>query len=302
MAGGMESAAQAGPRGAVSSPGPADVVRAAGGVVVQNGDGQVRLVIVHRPAYDDWTLPKGKCEPGESWEACALREVEEETSLRCHLLGAIGTTEYVDGKGRPKQVRWWLMRPEAGDLRGQTEVDEARWVTPAEAAGVLTYERDRSLLQPLLRETRLIVVRHAAAGDRDRWTAPDHLRPLDKRGQEQARLLAQRLRGESIDRLVSSPYARCMQTLAPLGAALGKEVEEVPELGEGHGLDGVEPLLISGRSVVACTHGDVLDELLDELRREGLVAAGAKASKGSAWVLRCHAGLIQAAAYLPPPA
>lgn len=278
-----------------------DVVRAAGGIVVQNGDGEVRLVVVHRPLYDDWTLPKGKCEAGESWEDCALREVEEETGLRCHLLGPVGTTEYIDRKGRQKQVRWWLMRPESGELKGQAEVDEARWLSPAQAVETLSYERDRSLLQPLLKESRVWVVRHADAGERSEWTRPDHERPLNAAGEEQARLLAEALRGEQIDRLLSSPYRRCVQTLEPLGAALARPVETVLELGEGHGLDGIEPLLIAGQSVVACTHGDVLDELLGELRREGLAPASAKAPKGSIWTLRSHAGLIQSAGYLPPP-
>lgn len=278
-----------------------DVVRAAGGVVVQDGEGDVRLVVVHRPEYDDWTLPKGKCEPGESWEDCALREVEEETGLQCHLLGQVGTTRYVDRKGRPKQVRWWLMRPEAGELRGQAEVDEARWLTPEEAMEVLSYDRDRGLLEPLLKESRVWVVRHADAGERSEWTQPDNLRPLNEHGQEQAALLAEWLRTERVDRLVSSPYVRCVQTLAPLAAALGMSVESVTELGEGHGLDGLEPLLIGGRSVVACTHGDILDELLEELKREKLVPLSAKAKKGSTWILRSRAGLIRDAQYVPPP-
>lgn len=297
MARRLDVAAQTRSRGAVTD----EPVRAAGGIVVQNAGGQVRLAVVHRPAYDDWTLPKGKCEPGESWEDCAVREVEEETGLRCHLLGSVGTTEYIDRRGRPKQVRWWLMRPETGELRGQAEVDVARWLSPAEAVGVLTYERDRSLLQPLSKETRLWVVRHADAGERSEWTAPDHLRPLSAEGEEQARRLAEVLRRHEIERLVSSPYLRCVQTLLPLGAALGRSIESVPELGEGHGLDGIEPLLIGGRPVVACTHGDVLDDLLGELRAEGLAPRGAKAPKGSVWALRSLAGLIQSAEYLPPP-
>ncbi len=297
----MESTRETGPRDAVSTPFPKEVVRAAGGVIVQISRHEVRLVVVHRPQYDDWTLPKGKCDPGEAWEDCALREVREETGLDCALLGPVGATEYIDRKGRPKQVRWWLMRPEAGELRGQSEVDDARWMTPADAMRILTYERDRHLLEPLVEESRVWVVRHADAGDRSRWTRHDHLRPLDGRGRRQAQLLAETLGREPVERLVSSPYVRCVETLEPLAQTLGLLVEEVPELGEGHGLDGIEPLLISGGSVVACTHGDVLDDLLDELEREGLVPRGAKAPKGSAWALRSRGGLIQAAAYLPPP-
>ena len=120
-------------------------VRAAGGVVVQDG----RVLLVHRPEYDDWTFPKGKCDPGETDETCALREVEEETGLRCDLGRELGSTSYVDGKGRPKVVRYWLMWPLAGEFTPGEEVDEIRWTPPDEAAGLLTWERDLELLERL---------------------------------------------------------------------------------------------------------------------------------------------------------
>jgi 8-oxo-dGTP diphosphatase len=118
------------------------VVRAAGGLVVRDGD----VLLVHRPKYDDWTFPKGKAEDGESDEECALREVEEETGLVCRLGAEAGTTEYVDSKGRPKRVRWWLMEPDGGGFTPTEEVDEIRWERPEQAARLLTYDRDRPLL------------------------------------------------------------------------------------------------------------------------------------------------------------
>lgn len=119
------------------------VVRAAGGLVVRSG----RVLLVHRPKYDDWSFPKGKCEDGESDEACALREVEEETGLRCELLDEAGQTSYVDGKGRPKVVRYWRMRPLSGDFFSHAEVDEIRWETPERAAELLSWPRDLPLLE-----------------------------------------------------------------------------------------------------------------------------------------------------------
>src|SRR5688500_163787 len=109
-------------------------VRAAGGVVVRDG----RVLLVHRPKYGDWTLPKGKAEPGESDEACAQREVEEETGLVCELGRELATVRYRDHHGRPKVVRYWEMRPVAGGFEPTDEVDEVRWVAAGEAAGVLT--------------------------------------------------------------------------------------------------------------------------------------------------------------------
>lgn len=105
------------------------------------------MLLVHRPAYDDWTFPKGKVEPGETDEECALREVEEETGLRCSLGRELRSTEYTDAKGRPKVVRYWAMEVVGGALWFAHEVDEARWVTEAEAAAALTYPRDVEVLR-----------------------------------------------------------------------------------------------------------------------------------------------------------
>lgn len=124
-----------------------DTVRAAGGVVCMPGDdGAAEILIVHRPAYDDWSFPKGKLERGESEEAAALREVEEETGLRCRLDRELTTTRYRDARGRPKTVRYWLMTPVGGALEAANEVDDVLFIPLAEAAALLTYERDRELL------------------------------------------------------------------------------------------------------------------------------------------------------------
>jgi 8-oxo-dGTP diphosphatase len=117
-------------------------VRAAGGVVVRDGE----VLLVHRPRYDDWSLPKGKLLAGESSEAAALREVEEETGLVCRVVREIGSSSYVDGRGRPKAVRYWLMEPVGGAFVPHAEVDEVRWLPLDDAAGLLSYERDRAVL------------------------------------------------------------------------------------------------------------------------------------------------------------
>jgi 8-oxo-dGTP diphosphatase len=122
------------------------LIRAAGGVVVRETDEGSEVLVVHRPRYDDWTFPKGKAEPGESDEDCALREVEEETGLRCELDRELPDTSYVDAHGRQKRVRYWLMRPVAGELRFLHEVDGAEWLSPEDAARRLSYARDLRVL------------------------------------------------------------------------------------------------------------------------------------------------------------
>jgi len=127
-----------------------EVVRAAGGLVCRTaGSGAGEVVLVHRPAYDDWAFPKGKLERDESEEQAALREVEEETGLRCRLDRELGMTRYHDSRGRPKTVRYWQMTPIGGALAPAHEVDDARWVSLAEADTLLTYARDVELLGQL---------------------------------------------------------------------------------------------------------------------------------------------------------
>jgi 8-oxo-dGTP pyrophosphatase MutT (NUDIX family) len=116
------------------------VVRSAGGVVLRDG----LVLLVHRPAYDDWSFPKGKLEDGETWEQAAVREVEEETGLRCEVGEELGRTHYVVLKG-PKEVRYFRMSC-ADEGRAQNEVDEVRWVSVDDARTLLTHERDRALL------------------------------------------------------------------------------------------------------------------------------------------------------------
>jgi 8-oxo-dGTP pyrophosphatase MutT (NUDIX family) len=130
----------------------AAVVEAAGGVVWRRSPtGVVEVLLVHRPRYDDWTVPKGKLDAGEDHAAAALREVEEETGLRCALGEELATTSYTDRKGRPKRVRYWAMTPVGGDFTPTDEVDEVRWVPVAAAAEQLTYRRDRAVLDALNR-------------------------------------------------------------------------------------------------------------------------------------------------------
>jgi 8-oxo-dGTP diphosphatase len=128
---------------------PDGEIEAAGGVVWRASPPErLEVLLVHRPRYDDWSFPKGKADPGETPEATAAREVEEETGLRCELREPLGETRYRDGRGRPKVVRYWLMKPSAveHEFAPNAEVDEVRWCRVAEARAILTYAYDCDLL------------------------------------------------------------------------------------------------------------------------------------------------------------
>jgi 8-oxo-dGTP diphosphatase len=130
-------------------------VRAAGGVITRDGPGGAEILLVHRPRYDDWSLPKGKADPGESDEACALREIEEETSLVCEVGDEVAVTHYADSRGRPKQVRYFAMTPRAGsEASPRNEVDAVRWLSPERAIEMLSYGRDREIVARLMQESR----------------------------------------------------------------------------------------------------------------------------------------------------
>jgi 8-oxo-dGTP pyrophosphatase MutT (NUDIX family) len=125
---------------------PTEVIQAAGGLVVRRRADVLEIALVHRPEHQDWSFPKGKLEVGETFEEAAQREVREETGLDCRLVRFLGHTEYVDRKGRPKVVAYWVMAATSGGFEANEEVDELRWLDFPAAGEVLSYERDRELL------------------------------------------------------------------------------------------------------------------------------------------------------------
>jgi 8-oxo-dGTP diphosphatase len=126
------------------------IIEAAGGVVTRPGPRGTEVLAVHRPKYDDWSLPKGKLEPGETHAAAACREVAEETAWECDLGEELPAVRYQDRRGRPKHVRYWRMTPRAeGKFTPNAEVDEVRWLSLPEAATLLSYDADRRLLSEL---------------------------------------------------------------------------------------------------------------------------------------------------------
>jgi 8-oxo-dGTP pyrophosphatase MutT (NUDIX family) len=252
-----------------------DVVAA--GVVVF-GPGR-RVLLVHRPAYDDWSFPKGKLDPAEHPAVAAVREVAEETGLHVRLGRPLASQEYLVG-GRGKVVHYWVGWPVGDhDVSGylvNDEIDEVVWVRTEEAAGWLTYERDRGTLAEAIRarkKTRaLVALRHGKARSRKAWSSkkPDTERPLVSLGHHQAQRLVALLAAYDVTRLASSSSVRCVQTLQPyadstgwdLGLDVGLSEEEASRKSV---RTAVEDLLDDSRSSVLCTHRPVLPHVFEAL-------------------------------------
>ena len=282
-------------------------VRAAGGIVLQ-GEGEGRAVaLVHRPRYDDWSFPKGKLIDGEDDETAALREVQEETGLRCRIGPSVGSVMYRDRRGRPKVVRYFRMDADGGSFVPTAEVDELRWVPVDEAGDLLSYAHDRNVLRRVLAEapaSPLYLIRHAKAGVRAQWEGPDEERPLTRRGRKQALRLVERFRGLELGRVLCSPYVRCVQTVEPLAAERGLAREPAAALAEGVPVEEALALLASldGRPAALCGHGREIQGMIERLALGGTTIRGTGIAKGSVWVLDREFGRVLSAHYLPAPA
>ena len=207
-------------------------VEAAGAVLWRaNGSADLQVAVVHRPRYDDWSLPKGKLDAGEHPLLGALREVDEETGHRAVPGRPLGEVRYDTAAGF-KRVRYWAARATTGRFRPGREVDQLRWLGPAEATRLLDADRDRGVLEEFLTDTRpttaTAVVRHASAGDRKAWQGDDRLRPLDRRGRRQAEQLVAVLSAYGVEVTCTADLVRCHDTLLPYARAAGIEVRTEP--------------------------------------------------------------------------
>jgi 8-oxo-(d)GTP phosphatase len=288
-------------------------ILASGGVVVRRGPGETtEVLLVHRPEYDDWSLPKGKDEEGESAQEAAIREVREETGHRARILDRLPDARY-RVEGRPKRVRWFVMRADGdGAFVPSDEVDEARWVALGDAIGMVDYEHDRRLLEDprlgeIARSGTVYLVRHAAAGSRTDWDGDDDLRPLTRKGRLQSAALAERLVPLGVGRVLTSRYLRCVETVQPLADMAGLDVETHPLLVEGSDAAALADLVegMAGVDAVMCSHGDMIPAVLDTLARRGVELRSHTGTfdckKGSTWAVELRAGAPTVATYAPPP-
>jgi 8-oxo-dGTP diphosphatase len=290
---------------------PKAAIWAAGGIVYRVADdGRAEYLLIHRPRYDDWSLPKGKLDRGESFAEGARREVREETGSKGKLGPYVGTISYETAAGNQKVVRYWLLEHGTGSFKRNAEVDAVSWLSRGKAMRRLTYERDRGVLQrghELVKNparSRVYLVRHAEAGKRSEWSKDDRSRPLSKNGRKQTSALHDLLIEGPITGISSSPYLRCRQTVAGLGKTLGIKVTEEEALEESSPPEKLVKRLrsLSGESIVMCSHGDVISGTVGMLAAEGVDLDGPREwKKGSIWVLEVNGGRVKAGRYLPLP-
>ena len=287
------------------------VVRAAGGLVFRRtAKGNLKVLIAHRPRYDDWSFPKGKSDKGETPEETAVREVREETGLNCRVVAPLGPTRYRIS-GAIKEVNWFAMRPlpDSKKFKKNDEVDSIKWVSRKTAKKTLDYERDQELLggadlKRIAQTGTLHLLRHASAGERSKWEGDDRARPLTKKGRKQAAQLAEYYSGLEIERIVTSPLARCVETVAPLAEIIGAEVEHSDALAEGPDIDAAYDLIDSlvGHNAVICSHGDVIPAMINRMMWAGLsLESRFYCSKASSWAIEVEGGKFITGTYTPPP-
>jgi phosphohistidine phosphatase SixA/predicted NUDIX family NTP pyrophosphohydrolase len=281
-------------------------IRAAGVVLWRaRPGGGIEVALVHRPKYDDWSLPKGKLEPGEHVLAAAVRETAEETGCTVRLGRPLPTQRYRVAAG-PKEVRYWAAEVVDGGFEPTSEVDELAWLTPQEALARLTWARDGAIVRvvaELPAPTRpLVLLRHAAAVSRSDWDGDDADRPLREKGRRQAAALPALLAAYAPLRLLSSGTARTLQTVQPFADATGLAQQVQPWLSDTvfaadpeAGLAAARALLPEEEPTVLCTHRPVLPWLVSALLDGSPVATPTETLTTAAFhVLHVAAGRVVA--------
>jgi 8-oxo-dGTP diphosphatase len=283
-------------------------ITAAGGVVWRMRDGAPDVLVIHRPRYDDWSLPKGKLLPNETDLAAAVREVGEEVGAVVAVQQRIGTIKYYVGDAR-KKVTYWSMRYRSGEFEPNDEVDAVEWLRVGRAYQRLTYNVDRSVLRDFasspVADSVILLVRHAKAGKRTDWRGDDNLRPLDSSGEAQAEVLSHQLSLFGPTRIYSADRTRCIQTVEPLANALGLRMRVEPAFSDESYQDGpagtansLLALAKPGKVSVVCSQGLTIPALIDEL---GPGIRTSDTRKGAWWVLTIVDGDVIAADYYDAP-
>ena len=289
-------------------------ILAAGAVLWRlNGDSATpEIAIIHRQRYDDWSLPKGKVDPGETEPVTAVREVHEETGYSSHLGRRLVAVSYPVEQGI-KKVRYWAATTIDGEFIANDEVDELKWLPVAEAMKQLKYPHDRKVLrrfakQPADTQT-VLIVRHGTAGSKSRYKGDDRKRPLDKHGRAQAESLVGVLLAFGANTVYAADRVRCHQTVEPLAEELGIAIHSEPLLTEEEYPENrkaarhrVLEIASSGGTPVICTQGKVIPDLIAWwCERDGVRPDKSRNRKGSAWVMSLADGRLVAADHIGSP-
>ena len=289
-------------------------ILAAGAVLWRAQDGTVtpEVAVIHRPRYDDWSLPKGKVDPGETEPVAAVREIEEETGFRAHLGRRLPSVSYPVGD-TTKKVRYWAARCVGGEFSPNTEVDELKWLPAAQAMTQLGYPHDREVLRRFMElpaDTKtVLIVRHATAGSKSKYNGDDRKRPLDKHGRAQAESLVGQLLAFGAAELFAADRVRCHQTLDPLAEELGVPVHNEPALTAEAYADNrktarqrILEIAATATTPVICTQGEVIPDFIAWwCERDGVRPDKSRNRKGSTWVLTLVDGRLACADHIGSP-
>jgi 8-oxo-dGTP diphosphatase len=275
------------------------MIRAAGAVLWrQKRHNEIEIALIHRPRYDDWSLPKGKIEYGESALECAYRELFEETGIRARFTRQLDSIEYEDN-GQTKRVLYWAAQSlnPLIEFVANEEVDQMQWLSPIDATKMLTHSSDGQVLENFIGQVpntdTLIILRHTKALERGDWDEDDSLRPLEDVGQVQAHQLVNRLAPFAIDEIYTSDYLRCLQTVAPLADARRITPVSIPNLNEANfELDPQRAITFANalkqdqKNILICSHNPVIPTMLrgilnTKLKNRDLM----KLEPGDAWIV-----------------
>ncbi|MCT1614587.1 NUDIX hydrolase [Corynebacterium sanguinis] len=289
----------------------------AAGAVLWRGDleavEEIEVACIHRPHYDDWSLAKGKVDPGESLVATAVREIKEETGYDIRLGKLLGKTIY-PVKNTTKVVYYWTGEVTGGEFTANSEVDEIRWLPLDQASELLTYDLDRQVLHKaekrfrLPATSRILYVRHGRAHEREKWSGDDNLRPLDKKGRRQSEMLVPMLAPFNPQRIFSAEPDRCQTTVAPLADELTLDVEVNELFGERAWVDNqvackqafADVVALGGVSVI-CSQGGIMPDIIAWLSDTGRLPIDGpiNVKKGGVWVLSFSGDDLTGADYMP---
>ncbi|MCT7659214.1 NUDIX hydrolase [Mycobacterium sp. CPCC 205710] len=270
------------------------------------------VAVIHRPRYDDWSLPKGKVDPGETEPVTAVREVAEETGYASHLGRRLASVSYPVEQGI-KKVRYWSARAVGGQFVPNSEVDVLKWLPADEAMNQLDYPHDRKVLRRFAKQPAdtqsVLIVRHGTAGSKSRYKGDDRKRPLDKHGRAQAESLVGVLLAFGATDLYAADRVRCHQTIEPLADELGTAIRDEPALTEEAYADDrktarhrVLEIASAGGTPVICSQGKVIPDLISWwCEREDVRPDKSRNRKGSVWVLSLADGRLIAADHIGSP-